>query len=191
MVTKPRSYVRWNRLRGISRVLFGIIVLSLSSLFVSLWLLFPPILISSTFPFSLFISLPFLPFSCYLTPNFSLIAVASPNLSPPFVAFAFDLSSTFCYLLSSSVCFFRLIGCRSCNTIDLYSGGGRAIAQAVSRRLPTAAVGVQTRVWSCGILWWTKVALEQVFSENFGFPCQSTFHLLLHHHLHYHPRLAQ
>jgi hypothetical protein len=32
----------------------------------------------------------------------------------------------------------------------------------------------------CGMwdLWWTKVALGQVFSENFGFPCQSTFHLL-------------
>jgi hypothetical protein len=28
---------------------------------------------------------------------------------------------------------------------------GRAIAQAVSRRLPTAAARVQTRVWSCGI----------------------------------------
>jgi hypothetical protein len=28
-------------------------------------------------------------------------------------------------------------------------------------------------------------------SENFGFPCQSTLHLLLHNHLHYHPRLAQ
>jgi hypothetical protein len=38
----------------------------------------------------------------------------------------------------------------------------------------------------------TKVALGQVFSENFGFfTCQSTFHLLLHNHLHYHPRLAQ
>jgi hypothetical protein len=46
---------------------------------------------------------------------------------------------------------------------------GRAIAQEVSRRLPTAAARVQTRVWSCGILWWTKVALGQVFSENFGF----------------------
>jgi hypothetical protein len=68
---------------------------------------------------------------------------------------------------------------------------GSAIAQAVSRRLPTAAARVQTRVWSCGILCWTKVALGQVFSENFGFPCQSTFHLLLHNHLHYHPRLAQ
>jgi hypothetical protein len=29
---------------------------------------------------------------------------------------------------------------------------GRAIAQAVSRRLPTAAARVQTRIWSCGIL---------------------------------------
>jgi hypothetical protein len=29
------------------------------------------------------------------------------------------------------------------------------------------------------------------FSENFGFPCQSRFHLFLHNHLHYHPRLAQ
>jgi hypothetical protein len=39
---------------------------------------------------------------------------------------------------------------------------GRAIAQAVSRRLLTAAARVQNRVWSCGILWWTKVALGQV-----------------------------
>jgi hypothetical protein len=29
---------------------------------------------------------------------------------------------------------------------------GRAIAQAVSRLLPTAAARVQTLVWSCGIL---------------------------------------
>jgi hypothetical protein len=29
---------------------------------------------------------------------------------------------------------------------------GRAIAQAVRRRLPTAAARVQTRVWSCGIM---------------------------------------
>jgi hypothetical protein len=53
----------------------------------------------------------------------------------------------------------------------LHAVSGRAIAQAVSRRLPTAAARVQTRVWACGILWWTKVALEQVFSENFGLPC--------------------
>jgi hypothetical protein len=37
------------------------------------------------------------------------------------------------------------------------------------------------------------VVLGQVFSENFlmGFPCQSTFQLLLHNHLHHHPRLTQ
>jgi hypothetical protein len=34
----------------------------------------------------------------------------------------------------------------------LNTTGGRAIAQAVSRRLPTAAARVQTRVLSCGIL---------------------------------------
>jgi hypothetical protein len=36
-------------------------------------------------------------------------------------------------------------GCYSMNP-------GRAIAQAVSRRLPIAAAWVQTRVWSCRIL---------------------------------------
>jgi hypothetical protein len=54
--------------------------------------------------------------------------------------------------------------------IPLDRAAGRAIAQAVGRWLPTAAARVQTRVWSCGILWWTKVGLGQVFSENFGFP---------------------
>jgi hypothetical protein len=67
----------------------------------------------------------------------------------------------------------------------------RAITQAVSRRFSTAEARVQPRVWSWEVLWWTKVALGEVFSENFGFPCQSTFHLLLHNHLHYHPSLAQ
>jgi hypothetical protein len=43
---------------------------------------------------------------------------------------------------------------------------GRAIAHAVSRRLPTAETWVQTRVWSFGDLWWTKVALGQVFSPR-------------------------
>jgi hypothetical protein len=47
---------------------------------------------------------------------------------------------------------------------------GLALAQAVSRRLPTAAARVQTRVWSSGILWWTKVALGQVFFRVLRFP---------------------
>jgi hypothetical protein len=29
-----------------------------------------------------------------------------------------------------------------------------------------------------------KVALGQVFSEYFGFPCQSSLHQILHHHNH-------
>jgi hypothetical protein len=29
-----------------------------------------------------------------------------------------------------------------------------------------------------------KAALGQVFSEYFGFPCQSSFHQFLHHHNH-------
>jgi hypothetical protein len=33
-----------------------------------------------------------------------------------------------------------------------YKPRGRAIAQAVRRRLPTAAARVQIQVWSCGIL---------------------------------------
>jgi hypothetical protein len=36
-----------------------------------------------------------------------------------------------------------------------------------------------------------KSSAGQVFSENFGFPCQFSFHQFLHNHLHYHPRLAQ
>jgi hypothetical protein len=36
-----------------------------------------------------------------------------------------------------------------------------------------------------------KVALGQVFSEYFGFPCQSLFNQLLHNHHHYHLGLVQ
>jgi hypothetical protein len=54
---------------------------------------------------------------------------------------------------------------------------GRVIAQAVSRWLPTAAA----RVWQVGFVV-DKVALGQVFFEYFGFPCQSSFQQILHHH---------
>jgi hypothetical protein len=51
----------------------------------------------------------------------------------------------------------------------------RAMAQAVSRWLPTAAARV--RAWSGHVGFVVdKVALRQVFSEYFGFPCQSSFH---------------
>jgi hypothetical protein len=46
---------------------------------------------------------------------------------------------------------------------------GRAVAQAVSRWLPTAAARAP---WGFVV---DKAALRQVFSEYFGFPCQS-FH---------------
>jgi hypothetical protein len=35
--------------------------------------------------------------------------------------------------------------------LEVYKAGGRAIAQAVSRRLPTATAWVQSQVRSCGI----------------------------------------
>jgi hypothetical protein len=61
---------------------------------------------------------------------------------------------------------------------------GRAIAQAVSSWLPTAEV----RAEHVGFVV-DKVALGQVSSEYFGFPCQSSFHQIPHHHNH--PGLAQ
>jgi hypothetical protein len=48
---------------------------------------------------------------------------------------------------------------------------GRAIAEAVSRWLPTAAARVRARFWQVGFVV-DKVASGQVFSEYFGFPCQ-------------------
>jgi hypothetical protein len=58
-----------------------------------------------------------------------------------------------------------------------------AIAQAVSSRLPTAESRVRAKVRSCGICGGqsgTGVGL----SEYFDFPCQFSFHRLLHtHHL--------
>jgi hypothetical protein len=58
----------------------------------------------------------------------------------------------------------------------LQKKGGRAIAQAVSRWLRTAAVrGSSPDLVMCDFVV-DKVALGQVFSEYFGFPCQSSFH---------------
>jgi hypothetical protein len=62
---------------------------------------------------------------------------------------------------------------------------GRAIAQAVSPWLPTAAAGVQTLAESSHVGFVVdKVALGQVSSEWVGFPCQSSFHQFLHNHHH-------
>jgi hypothetical protein len=60
---------------------------------------------------------------------------------------------------------------------------GRAIAQAVSRRLPTAAARVRARSAHVGFVVDT-VVVGQVFYEYFGFSCQFSFHRWLHiHHL--------
>jgi hypothetical protein len=59
----------------------------------------------------------------------------------------------------------------------------RPIAQAVSRRLPTAAALVRAQVKSY-VFVVDKVAVGQVFSEYFGFPCQFSFHRMVDtHHL--------
>jgi hypothetical protein len=63
---------------------------------------------------------------------------------------------------------------------------GRAIAQAASRWLPTAAARVRVLAKHVGFVV-HRGALGQVFSEYFGFPCQS-FHQFLHHN---HSGLAQ
>jgi hypothetical protein len=60
---------------------------------------------------------------------------------------------------------------------------GCAIAQAVSRWLPTMAAWVRARSGHVGFVV-DKVALEQFFSEYFGSPCHSSFHKILSNHNH-------
>jgi hypothetical protein len=60
---------------------------------------------------------------------------------------------------------------------------GRTIAQAVRCWLPTAAAQVRGLSSHVGFVV-DEVALGQVFSENFGFPCQSSFHQILYPHNH-------
>jgi hypothetical protein len=60
---------------------------------------------------------------------------------------------------------------------------GRAIAEAVSRWLPTAVARVRARVWQVGFVV-DKMVPGQVYSEYFDFPCQSSFHQILHPHNH-------
>jgi hypothetical protein len=50
-----------------------------------------------------------------------------------------------------------------------------AIAQAITRWLPTAAAQDRVRAERM-VFVMAKMALEQVFSEYLGFPCQSLFH---------------
>jgi hypothetical protein len=62
---------------------------------------------------------------------------------------------------------------------------GCAIAQAVSGWPPTAAVRGSKPDLVLWDLWWDKVALGQVFSEYFSFPCNHrSLHQLLQNHPH-------
>jgi hypothetical protein len=54
-------------------------------------------------------------------------------------------------------------------------------AQAVSRWLPTASDRIRSRSGYV-VFVVDKVALGQVSSEYFGFPCQLSFHQILHPH---------
>jgi hypothetical protein len=65
-------------------------------------------------------------------------------------------------------------------------------AKEFSRRLPTAAARVQNPgLVMCDFVMDKSGAGAGFLRELFSFPCQSTFYLFLHNHLHYHPRLAQ
>jgi hypothetical protein len=68
---------------------------------------------------------------------------------------------------------------------QLKNEGGRAIAQAVSRWLPTAAARVRSRVWSSGIRGGQSGA-GVVFLRVFQFPLP-IYQILRHHN---HPRQA-
>jgi hypothetical protein len=67
---------------------------------------------------------------------------------------------------------------------------GRAIAEAASRWLPTAAAWVRARVWQVGFVV-DKVGSGHVFSEHFGFPCQNRSFHQLHHYLNHPGQLAE
>jgi hypothetical protein len=58
-----------------------------------------------------------------------------------------------------------------------------AVAQAVSGWIPTAAARVRAQSGNAGFVV-EKMTLGQVFSEYFGFPCQSSFHQILYSHNH-------
>jgi hypothetical protein len=60
---------------------------------------------------------------------------------------------------------------------------GSAIVQAVSRWLPTAAAWFKPESGQV-VFVVNKMALGQLFSEYFCFPCQSSFHQIFHHHNH-------
>jgi hypothetical protein len=70
------------------------------------------------------------------------------------------------------------------SSLTIGSIKGRALAQAVSRRLPTAADPDSRPGQVMWDLWWTKWHWAEFSPSIFGFPCQFLSHRLLHtHHL--------
>jgi hypothetical protein len=59
-------------------------------------------------------------------------------------------------------------------------------AQAVSRRVPTAATRVRTRIKLCVGFVVDRAAPGYVFSEYLGFLANHSFHQLLDNHHHHH-----
>jgi hypothetical protein len=99
----------------------------------------------------------------------------------------------FCNIRFENICMNYLTMCRNIWTIcaicktntvttsSVTANKGRAVALAVSHWLPTAAARVRARSGHVGFVV-DKVALGQVFSEYFGFLCQSSLHQILHPH---------
>jgi hypothetical protein len=71
-------------------------------------------------------------------------------------------------------------------TIPITNFSDRAIAQAVSRWLPTAAARVRARVSQVGFVV-DEVPLGQVFTDYFGFPAKTVHSTNFLHHHHNHP----
>jgi hypothetical protein len=68
---------------------------------------------------------------------------------------------------------------------------GRAMAEVVSRWLPTAAARVRARVWQVRFMV-DKELSGHVFSKHFCFACQNrSFQQLLHRHHNYPGQLAE
>jgi hypothetical protein len=63
--------------------------------------------------------------------------------------------------------------------IDLHNAEGRAIVQAVYRRLPTAAVRVRYQIRLCGICG-RRNGTEAGFLQVLAFPCQFSFNQMPH-----------
>jgi hypothetical protein len=76
---------------------------------------------------------------------------------------------------------------RNCEVIAIVALQSLHIAQDVSRWLPTAVAWVRVRAQHVKFVA-HKTVLGQVFSEYFGFPCQSSFNQFLGHENH--PGLA-